>query len=105
MDRLVNRLPALLPPLREDLRLHPAAPDREGAPAWTIQDPVTNRFFRIGWPEFEMLAHWRLRDPALVLGAIRAAGPLTPEGEARLAHMAQLFGAEGRMNRAAQGRA
>jgi putative peptide zinc metalloprotease protein len=83
MDRLVAPLPpllpALLPPLREDLCLHPAAPDREGAPAWTIQDPVANRFYRIGWTEFEMLAHWRLRDPTLVLGAIREAGPLAPE--------------------------
>ncbi len=87
MDRLVNRLPALLPPLREDLCLHPAAPDRGGAPAWTIQDPVTNRFFRIGWPEFEMLAHWRLREPALVLRAIHEAGPLAPEPAALAAFL------------------
>lgn len=47
-----------LPPLREDLRLHEVAPDRSGAPNWTIQDPVVNRFFRIGWLEFECLLRW-----------------------------------------------
>jgi len=47
-----------LPPLREDLRLHEAAPDKDGSPAWSIQDPVTNRFFRIGWLEFECLLRW-----------------------------------------------
>ena len=84
------RLPALLPPLREDLCLHPAAPDRDGSPAWTVQDPVSNRFYRIGWAEFEMLAHWQLRDPALVLRAIREAGPLAPDAAALSAFLAFL---------------
>nr|WP_221189721.1 site-2 protease family protein [Azomonas macrocytogenes] len=44
--------------MREDLRLHEAAPDRDGAPVWSIQDPVTNRFYRIGWLEFECLLRW-----------------------------------------------
>ena len=43
MERLVNAPAASLPPLREDLRLHEAAPDKDGAPAWSIQAPVTNR--------------------------------------------------------------
>jgi putative peptide zinc metalloprotease protein len=47
-----------LPPLREDLRLHESSRDHDGAPTWAIQDPVSNRFFRIGWPEFEMLLRW-----------------------------------------------
>src|SRR5665647_1941713 len=58
MERLVSTAVASLPPLREDLRLHEAAPDKDGAPAWSIQDPVTNRFFRIGWLEFECLLRW-----------------------------------------------
>jgi putative peptide zinc metalloprotease protein len=47
-----------LPRLREDLRLHegPAQPD--GAPSWRILDPVRNRFFEIGWLEFELLRRW-----------------------------------------------
>lgn len=94
MDRLVTaedadcaapagpgRRGQLLPPLREDLQLHEAAAERDGAPAWMIHDPVGNRFFRIGWLEFEMLAHWRLREPARVLEAIAATTPLVPRPE------------------------
>lgn len=47
-----------LPPLREDLRVIEAAPESDGAPAWVIQDPVINRFYRIGWLEFECLLRW-----------------------------------------------
>ena len=54
----MNAAAPTLPPLREDLRLHEAAAGKDGAPAWSIQDPVTNRFFRIGWLEFECLLRW-----------------------------------------------
>ncbi|MDZ3992155.1 HlyD family efflux transporter periplasmic adaptor subunit [Pseudomonas sp. Teo4] len=47
-----------LPPLREDLRLCEAADNREGEPAWMIHDTVVNRFYRIGWLEFECLLRW-----------------------------------------------
>lgn len=50
--------PPLPLPLREDLRLHAAAPGRDGSPSWVIQDPVTNRFYRIGWFEYECLLRW-----------------------------------------------
>ena len=46
------------PPLRQDLRLHPSAAFADGAPAWAIQDPVSNRFYRIGWLEYECLLRW-----------------------------------------------
>lgn len=48
------------PPLREDLKLHQSAPFPDGAPAWAIQDPITNRFYRIGWLEYECLLRWHL---------------------------------------------
>ena len=35
-------------PLREDLRLYESGSDRDGAPMWEFQVPVTNRFYRIG---------------------------------------------------------
>jgi putative peptide zinc metalloprotease protein len=47
-----------LPPLREDLRLSEAADGSDGEPAWVIQDTVINRFYRIGWLEFECLLRW-----------------------------------------------
>ena len=39
-------------PLRDELTLHEGPRTRDGAPTWTLHDPVTNRFFRIGWLEF-----------------------------------------------------
>ncbi len=45
--------------LREDLQLQEAPRGLDGAPHWNLFDPVRNRFFRIGWLEFEMLTRWR----------------------------------------------
>ena len=47
-----------LPPLREDLRFNETAATRNGEPCWVIQDPLVNRFYRIGWLEFECLLRW-----------------------------------------------
>lgn len=69
-----------LPPLRQDLRLHQAAPDRDGSPAWSIQDPVTNRFFRIGWLEFECLRRWP-GNPTQIADAIATVTPMSIEPE------------------------
>ncbi len=67
-----------LPPLREDLRLHEAAPNADGSPAWVIQDPVNNVFYRIGWLEFEMLSRWHLRTSDALLSAARVETLLDP---------------------------
>lgn len=48
MDRALS-----LPSLRDDLRLLGTGAERDGSPGWTIFDPARNRFFRIGWLEFE----------------------------------------------------
>lgn len=69
-----------LPALREDLRLHEAAPGKDGAPAWSIQDPVTNRFFRIGWLEFECLLRWP-GSPQEMAEDIAATTPLAADKE------------------------
>ena len=68
------------PALREDLQLFPAAANRDGSPAWMIQDPVGNRFFRIGWVEFEVLSRWALGEPARIAASI-SASPITTEAE------------------------
>ena len=51
-----------LPPLREDLGLHPGPTLKNGAPSWVIEDPARGRFFRIGWLEFELLSRWSCGD-------------------------------------------
>lgn len=49
-----------LPPLREELILDPGPPHADGSPTWTIHDPSNNRFYRIGWHNFELLSRWHL---------------------------------------------
>lgn len=61
-----------LPILREDLTLHPGPAATDGAPTWTLHDPVRNRFFRIDWPAFEMLVRWERRTDEAVAAAVGA---------------------------------
>lgn len=68
--------PQPLPALRDELQLFEAARNHDGTPAWIIQDPVNNRFFRIGWLEFEMLVHWSGNDIATLIRAINESTPL-----------------------------
>lgn len=71
---------AVLPPLRQDLRLNEAAPESDGSPAWVIEDPVVNRFYRIGWLEFECLLRWG-QPVGTMIEDIRAQTPLQVEPE------------------------
>jgi putative peptide zinc metalloprotease protein len=50
--------PTRLPPLREEIAIFrgPTAPD--GSPTYTLHDPARNRFYRLGWPEFEIISRW-----------------------------------------------
>ena len=55
-----------LPPLRQDINLYPGPRKRDGSPTWSLHDPVNNRFFRIGWLEFELLSRWQSGDAETV---------------------------------------
>ena len=66
-----------LPPLRDEIILHPGPADRDGAPGWTLEDPARARYFRLGWAEIEMLARWHLGDPAAIAAAVSAETTLT----------------------------
>lgn len=77
---IVNAAAQPLPSLRDDLRLLESAPDSNGEPAWVIQDTVLNRFYRIGWLEFECLLRWD-RSPEEICKAIHAETPLRPDVE------------------------
>jgi putative peptide zinc metalloprotease protein len=81
MERVVSTAASALPPLREDLRLFPAAPSRDGSPAWVIQDPARNRFFRIGWLEFELLSCWGAGDAHAAAASVAASTPLAAAAE------------------------
>lgn len=69
-----------LPPLRQDLRLHDSGPGQDGAPVWSIQDPVRNRFYKIGWLEYECLLRWP-GDPEKIAADIAATTPLAVDAQ------------------------
>ena len=60
-------------PLRKDLGLHPAPPAPDGSPQWTIADPLTHTFYRIGWSEFALLSRWQAGEsPAALCARVNA---------------------------------
>ena len=71
---------AIRQPLRQDLQLHESGPSTDGTPSWAIQDPVTNRFYRIGWFEYECLLRWP-GDPQQIAADIEANTPLVVDAE------------------------
>ncbi len=87
MDRTLTlqaapqRGPVPLPALREDLRLDSASANRDGSPSWMIHDPARNRFFRIGWLEFELLARWDAGNVDALVSRVRAETPLEPDAD------------------------
>ncbi|MGY3855947.1 HlyD family efflux transporter periplasmic adaptor subunit [Aeromonas intestinalis] len=74
-----------LPSLRDDLRLCPADSTATGEPAWLIQDTVINRFYRIGWFEFECLVRWAGQTPRSLQQQLQNETALHPEAEQILA--------------------
>ncbi|CAM3759166.1 Peptidase family M50 [Vibrio aerogenes CECT 7868] len=67
-----------LPPLRQELRLHPAPDDVYGAPRRTLEDPIRGRFYQLGWLETEFLANWS-DSPEKVLRDVRNTTTLRPD--------------------------
>ncbi|MBF0461204.1 MAG: peptidase M50 [Magnetococcales bacterium] len=49
-----------------------------GSPTWTIHDPASNRFYRIGWHTFEILSRWPLGTASAIAAAVAAQTTLTP---------------------------
>lgn len=73
----------MLPALRPDLQLSPAAPGLDGVPQWTLADPLRGRYFKLGAAAVRLLRHWALSDPQRVLNAANAESGL-PLGAAEL---------------------
>ncbi len=68
-----------VPKLRQDIKLYPGTRHRDGSPSWRILDPVRNRFFEIGWLEFELLARWAENATIdKLIGHVEAETPLRP---------------------------
>lgn len=61
----------VLPALRQELALHVGPIGEDGAPTWTLHDPIDNRFFQLTWPAFEILSRWQLGEAQTLLAAVR----------------------------------
>ena len=74
MDRLLElatgQPPVEVPLLRQELRLVAAANNPDGSPAWLIQDPASNRFFRIDWLDFEILSRWQRGSVEAIVNSV-----------------------------------
>lgn len=70
-----------MPALRDDLALLPAPSGLDGAPGWTIHDPVRNRYFRIGPEAFALIAHWHHVTPRAIAAAVAEEHPFEPTGD------------------------
>lgn len=62
----------MLPPLRPDLQLSSATPAADGAPQWTLADPLRGRYFKLGADAIRLLRHWALGETVQVLAAANA---------------------------------
>ena len=80
-----------MPPLRQDLALYPSDPAADGSPTWSLHDPAANRFYRLSWAAFEILARWPLGDARHIAAAVRGETTLAVEVEDVLA-LAQMLG-------------
>ncbi|MFK0093486.1 HlyD family efflux transporter periplasmic adaptor subunit [Pseudomonas sp. NPDC090592] len=67
--------------LRDELRLHPGPTDSLGAPSWTLEDPASGQFYRLGWAEVEMLGRWPLGEPIAIAREISDSTTLQLEAE------------------------
>ncbi|MBI3146270.1 MAG: HlyD family efflux transporter periplasmic adaptor subunit [Pseudogulbenkiania sp.] len=68
--------PVFLPPLRQELSLHPGPTGAGGAPGWILHDPAANRFYQLSWPAFEILSRWSLGSVAAIVEAVNQATAL-----------------------------
>ncbi|WP_171016577.1 efflux RND transporter periplasmic adaptor subunit [Pseudomonas sp. D(2018)] len=81
----------MLPALRPDLQLSPAAPALDGAPQWTLADPLSGRYFKLGAAAVRLLRHWALGDPQRVLEAANTE-PGLPLGKEEIEELLRFLG-------------
>jgi putative peptide zinc metalloprotease protein len=72
---------AALPPLREEIAIFPGPAALDGSPSYTLHDPVRNRFYRLGWPEFEIISRWHGATIDSVVDQVNAQTTLRIENE------------------------
>jgi len=69
------------PELRQELSVQPGPRASRGSPTFTLHDPVSHRFFRLGWQEMEILSRWHLGNAQAILDDIAQKTTLAPAEE------------------------
>ncbi len=64
--------PQTLPPLRQEILLHPGPTNHDGSPSWVLEDPGRDLFFQIGWMEAEILARWHLETAEKITDSVNS---------------------------------
>jgi putative peptide zinc metalloprotease protein len=59
-----------LPKLRRGITLHFSDYDLDGKPQWLIHDSGRNKFFVIGWSEYECLKRWDIGEAEQLINAV-----------------------------------
>jgi putative peptide zinc metalloprotease protein len=67
-----GQAPQPLLALREDIGIFPGPCAPDGSPTWTLHDPARNRFYRLGWQEFEILSRWNGGTKEAVVSSVGA---------------------------------
>ena len=69
----------VLVPLREEIAIFPGPAALDGSPTWTLHDPTRNRFYRLGWREFEIISRWDSGSAQKLLQRVKSETPLEIE--------------------------
>ena len=67
--------------LRPDIDLYQGTRSHEGLPTYVLHDRWRNRFFNIGWLEYEILQRWHLRDSEKIASSVCHETTLYAESE------------------------
>lgn len=78
------------PRLREELAVFQGPNAADGAPTWSLRDPVRNLFFRLDWETFEILTRWHLANPQAIAQALAQETTLRTDAQA-VAHVADFL--------------
>jgi len=77
-----------IPPLRNELKLTRGENHQDGSPMWVLHDPVRNRFYNLGWKDYEILSRWNLGIANKILATTNAQTALNVDVE----YLKSLFG-------------
>jgi putative peptide zinc metalloprotease protein len=66
--------PQMLPPLRQELQIRPGQPQVNGAPSWTLFDPLRHLFYQVGRTEFRIFSLWSQGHPGNIQAELAADG-------------------------------